>query len=260
MSKLSIDTSLIIEMYQQGKSASAIAREFGCSVNTITRQLRQAGIEIRPSRSYIIGRRHTEETKQKIARGVAEGMRRNGRVLRRVVPCEFCGKPVEKYNKELKRHKHHFCTHECYSKWKTNIRGQEHPLYKKKNTTCPQCGKVFEVHAYRLEERESVFCSKQCHNDWMYENQRGENNPNWRGGRVKYPGRSDSVRDYRNLRETVFKRDGFKCKICGSATDLHIHHIKSWAEYPDLRYDPDNCITVCKECHYSLEKKESLRR
>lgn len=73
--------------------------------------------------------------------------------------------------------------------------------------------------AYRLEEKETIFCSKQCHNDWMHENQRGENNPNWRGGKVKYPGRN--VRDYQNLRETVLKRDGFKCRICGSTRFTH---------------------------------------
>ena len=31
--------------------------------------------------------------------------------------------------------------------------------------------------------------------------------------------------------------------------ELHVHHIKSWANNPDLRLDIDNAITLCVHCH-----------
>jgi hypothetical protein len=45
-----------------------------------------------------------------------------------------------------------------------------------------------------------------------------------------------------------------KCKKCGSVYDLHAHHIKSYKEHPELRYDVNNGITLCGVCH-RLEHK-----
>lgn len=36
-----------------------------------------------------------------------------------------------------------------------------------------------------------------------------------------------------------------------------VHHKKGWKDYPELRYDVDNCITLCRECHKLLHKNES---
>ena len=33
---------------------------------------------------------------------------------------------------------------------------------------------------------------------------------------------------------------------------LQVHHIKPRSEYPELTFDPDNLITVCKTCNLSL--------
>ena len=55
--------------------------------------------------------------------------------------------------------------------------------------------------------------------------------------------------DYIKWRAEVRKRDGFKCRKCGSNKKLQIHHIKSWANAPQLRYSLLNGITLCKTCH-----------
>ena len=55
---------------------------------------------------------------------------------------------------------------------------------------------------------------------------------------------------WKKKRQTILKRDGFKCTVCGSKENLHIHHtyyvwgIKPWC-YPNI-----SLITVCEECHH----------
>jgi hypothetical protein len=39
---------------------------------------------------------------------------------------------------------------------------------------------------------------------------------------------------------------------CGATTKLVAHHFKSWDEFPELRLDVDNGITLCKPCHQSI--------
>lgn len=77
---------------------------------------------------------------------------------------------------------------------------------------------------------------------------RGDRSPNWRGGisREKPTGL-----EYRAWRMAVFTRDEFTCQDCGddSGGNLEAHHIKSWAFYPQHRYDIDNGQTLCKTCH-----------
>lgn len=40
-----------------------------------------------------------------------------------------------------------------------------------------------------------------------------------------------------------------KCTECGSAYDLHAHHIKQYKSHPELRNDVNNGITLCGNCH-----------
>ncbi len=51
------------------------------------------------------------------------------------------------------------------------------------------------------------------------------------------------------LRKKVFERDGYKCQVCGSQKNLCAHHIKPRGGYPELAYEIDNVITLCKKCH-----------
>ncbi len=50
-------------------------------------------------------------------------------------------------------------------------------------------------------------------------------------------------------RQTVLSRDGFKCQSCQKETELHVHHILAWSEFPSMRIVTGNGITLCKTCH-----------
>ncbi|WP_080407847.1 HNH endonuclease [Burkholderia ubonensis] len=53
-------------------------------------------------------------------------------------------------------------------------------------------------------------------------------------------------------RYDVMSRDGWMCIHCGDdkGGNLEAHHRKEWAEYPELRFDVSNGITLCRACHW----------
>ena len=55
-------------------------------------------------------------------------------------------------------------------------------------------------------------------------------------------------------RRAIYKRDNYKCQVCSSIYNLYAHHILSWKDYPELRYDLDNGITLCNDCHKKIHK------
>jgi hypothetical protein len=62
-----------------------------------------------------------------------------------------------------------------------------------------------------------------------------------------------SERDYRHAEWSldVRRRDGFMCQKCGKghAYTIHAHHIEAYNTAIDLRYDVNNGISLCRECH-----------
>ena len=73
--------------------------------------------------------------------------------------------------------------------------------------------------------------------------------------------RRNGTAEYRWKKE-IKKRDGYKCKMNNKECKgvLEAHHILAWRDYPDLRYDINNGITLCKFHHplkYSEEKRLS---
>ncbi len=68
--------------------------------------------------------------------------------------------------------------------------------------------------------------------------------------------RNRTSKEYREWRTSVFERDNFTCVSCKQkGKKLNAHHIKEWANYPDLRFEVDNGITLCESCHKKLHKK-----
>lgn len=56
----------------------------------------------------------------------------------------------------------------------------------------------------------------------------------------------------------VFTRDNFKCKMCESKVKLQAHHILPWRDYPELRFDVNNGITLC-QAHHPRKRAEEAK-
>ena len=52
---------------------------------------------------------------------------------------------------------------------------------------------------------------------------------------------------YDQLRKQVLRRDGWRCQVCGSRRNLHVHHKQLRSQQGDD--DDSNLITVCASCH-----------
>ncbi len=79
---------------------------------------------------------------------------------------------------------------------------------------------------------------------------KGEKSPRWKGGISREYKTGYYSLAYKEWRMKVFVRDGFKCQECGIVGGyLTVHHIKSFAHYPELRFDINNGVTLCEECH-----------
>ena len=78
---------------------------------------------------------------------------------------------------------------------------------------------------------------------------RGNKHHNWKGG-ISVNVHSPREPRYKEWRNSVFTRDNYTCQECNQKGGyLEAHHIKSWAKYPELRYEIKNGLTLCKPCH-----------
>lgn len=79
---------------------------------------------------------------------------------------------------------------------------------------------------------------------------RGEAHWNWRGGSGTIRHQEMQRDEYKQWRKAVFERDGYACQHCSTKGKyVQADHIKTWAEYPELRYELSNGRTLCIDCH-----------
>jgi hypothetical protein len=58
------------------------------------------------------------------------------------------------------------------------------------------------------------------------------------------------TKQYDDWRKNVYIRDQHICQKCGiTKCKIIAHHINEGSKYPELRYDINNGITLCRKCH-----------
>jgi len=84
----------------------------------------------------------------------------------------------------------------------------------------------------------------------------GELANNWQGGITSQNMILRTCAKYQIWRNLVFLRDNFtcqnkNCEFCENKMGgkLHAHHIKSFAKYPELRFEVSNGTTYCEDFH-----------
>ena len=78
---------------------------------------------------------------------------------------------------------------------------------------------------------------------------------NWQGGITTNNRELRRSKKYNYWRKAVYKRDKWTCTICNVKQRHPIaHHLKSFNEYPELRFEVSNGITVCRSCHKKIHK------
>jgi 5-methylcytosine-specific restriction endonuclease McrA len=63
---------------------------------------------------------------------------------------------------------------------------------------------------------------------------------------------------YKDWRKKVYLRDNHTCQWpgCKYKGRLNAHHIHKWANYPSLRYDINNGVTLCYKHHKMIAGHE----
>lgn len=119
------------------------------------------------------------------------------------------------------------CSRSCASKGRTSpMKGRKHSIEAKEKQRLAKLGKTGELCHNYIKDRSLIKLSDRKLHDPLVKQWRME----------------------------VKKRDNFSCRIADIKCNgrLEVHHILRWADYPELRYEINNGITLC---HYHHPRK-----
>lgn len=57
----------------------------------------------------------------------------------------------------------------------------------------------------------------------------------------------------------MFSNANNKCQKCGSSERLETHHIRNFADYPELRETVSNGACLCRKCHKKFHSIYGLK-
>lgn len=171
--------------------------------------------------------------------------------------CKICNK--EFWTRNCLKNKSFYCSKKC----------SDVGLKTGKCKICKICKKEFYVTKDRINRGWGKYCSLKC----VGKDNRKEKNYNWKGGISSLNHLIRCLPKYKEWRLKIYERDYFICQMpeCNKIERiLHAHHIKPFIEIifkyniktvedalncKEL-WDINNGITLCKKCHYKIEKHE----
>lgn len=95
-----------------------------------------------------------------------------------VMPCDSCGKGIERTPWQIKNCKNHFCNRKCKAEW------HKKNLSNRVSVPCDHCGKIIERTPYYIKILAHHFCDRQCNAAWL-EKQTGSLSPHYNSVAVK---------------------------------------------------------------------------
>lgn len=170
--------------------------------------------------------------------------------------CEHCQNNLNKGKR--------FCSKECYRLFcvgKVVVSGNKfkkgqipwnkgHGIKKE----CLECGSDFKVVPSRKDT--AFYCSKECagkqrKNLAKYQKEYWKDKIENGYECVTPENKLERKRFREEIQKKALERDNYTCQMCDKrGCHLHVDHIQSWSEYVELRFDINNCRTLCVDCHY----------
>jgi 5-methylcytosine-specific restriction endonuclease McrA len=263
MRKFNISKEELNRLYQR-HSMAEIAKIKGVGETVIHKRIHEYGITLegvgRGGHRKKKGKVFTEEHRKNISaamQGRIDGENnpnwKGGPLEKQCLNCKKEFKVTQARNETAK-----FCSNKCLGLWKskTNI-GENHPCWqidRPKDKKCEYCkGLMFQGPTVAISTfRRQKFCSKECSDKGGFRYS-GEAHPNY-----KLDSRRKSNRGKSKIwQREVFSRDAAQCQNCGAKDlTLHAHHIESFEDHPEERWNVDNGITLCFRCHWSEHSLE----
>lgn len=155
--------------------------------------------------------------------------------------CPICG--ISFHPRTAKRK---VCSTKCKSERLSKL------FDKKVVVDCVSCKKPLALKICRIKGSDKLFCNSRCYGDWMEKTgiMKGEKCHFWKGGTTSKNMLIRSSSKYKRWRQKVFERDDWTCQECGiRGVPIHADHKKSFALYPELRFELSNGRTLCVPCH-----------
>lgn len=214
------------------------------------------------------------------------------------VQCDYCGKEYTKHWDHYLREHHDVCGDACYDckyqKWAAihmidhpdescpfrsaeanahrdttnierygtqNVFGNKDIQSNIKETCLRKYGETSYTKTSEYKDRVKQTCMERYGVPYYVMTQRmvGPMNYNWKGG-IAIRRNERATYDYQNWRNGVYARDHYYCQCCGQHSgSLVAHHLFNWRDNEDKRYDIDNGVTLCEQCHLLFHSKYGKR-
>jgi hypothetical protein len=235
--KIRIPTKKELLAVYPGKNLVEAGKHFGVGQTLFHKWLKHHNIErVRKSREP--RSKVHKENLSRSQKGRTRPHRRRGKTLN----CPECEKEFYLRPSLINRSGKNYCSIDCRS------RAHRNPITEK---PCLHCGGLFERERNQTSQQWNLrkYCSEKCRVEaapppTFF----GEDNPRFKGETARRRRREGP---HRVWRQSVLARDNAQCQRCGETDGVLVaHHLLSWEDHPELRFDVDNGLTLCEPCHF----------